>query len=102
MAQVKCNTVAAALTKNQITRTVDTLATLKAAISGLEQEADNLSDLLKHQGNGVYLGTLHKFLVATVIGKRLDSTLAKIYLTEDELKVCTLSTSTTSGRLYAL
>lgn len=96
------NSIAAALTKKQIVRTVDKLAALKAQISTLEAEADNLSDLLKYQGDGVFFGSLHKFMVATVTGKRLDSRLAQTFLTPGQLLDCMKSTSTTSGRLYAL
>lgn len=96
------NSIAAALTKKQIVRTVDKLAALKAQITSFEAEADNLADLLKHQGEGVYFGNMHKFMVATVIGKRLDSRLAQTFLTPGQLLDCMKSTSTTSGRLYAL
>jgi len=102
MAKTNSTAVAAALTANQIKRTVDKLAVLKAQISNLETEADNLVDLLKYQGEGVYFGNAHKFMVATVTGKRLDSALAQTFLTPAQLKKCMKSTSTTSGRLYAL
>lgn len=96
------NSIAAALTKKQIVRTVDKLAALKAQITNLEAEADNLSDLLKYQGDGVYFGNMHKFMVATVIGKRLDARLAQTFLTPGQLVECMKSSSTTTGRLYAL
>lgn len=96
------NSIAAALTKKQIVRTVDKLAALKAQITSLEAEADNLSDLLKCQGDGIYFGNMHKFMVATVTGKRLDARLAQTFLTPGQLLECMKSTSTTSGRLYAL
>ena len=102
MAKTNSNAVSAALTKNQITRTVDKLAALKAQITNLEAEADNLSDLLKYQGDGVYFGNMHKFMVATVIGKRLDARLAQTFLTPGQLVECMKSSSTTTGRLYAL
>lgn len=102
MAKTNSTAVAAALTTNQIKRTVDKLAALKAQISNLETEADNLADLLKNQGEGVYFGNAHKFMVATVTGKRLDSALAQTFLTPAQLKKCMKPTSTTSGRLYAL
>lgn len=102
MAKTNSTAVAAALTQNQIKRTVDKLAALKVQISNLETEADNLADLLKYQGEGVYFGNAHKFMVATVTGKRLDSALAQSFLTPAQLKNCMKSTSTTSGRLYAL
>jgi conjugal transfer/entry exclusion protein len=102
MAKTNSTACAAALTQNQIKRTVDKLAALKAQISNLETEADNLADLLKYQGEGVYFGNAHKFMVATVTGKRLDSALAQSFLTPAQLKKCMKSTSTTSGRLYAL
>ena len=102
MAKTNSTAVAAALTKKQITRTVDKLAALKAQISNLEAEADNLSDLLKLQGDGVYFGNLHKFMVATVISQRLDTRLAQTFLTPAQLSKRLKSTSTTSGRLYAL
>jgi hypothetical protein len=98
----KTNSIAAALTQKQIVRTVDKLAALKAQITNLEVEADNLSELLKHQGDGVYFGNMHKFMVATVIGKRLDSRLAQTFLAQGQLVECMKTTSTTSGRLYAL
>lgn len=98
----KTNSIAAQLTKKQIVRTVDKLAALKAQITNLEAEADNLSDLLKYQGDGVYFGNMHKFMVATVTGKRLDSRMAQTFLTPGQLLECMKSTSTTSGRLYAL
>lgn len=93
---------AAALTQKQIVRTVDKLAALKAQIANLELEADNLSDLLKHQGEGVYFGNLHKFLVATVTSQRLDTRLAQTFLTPVQLAECLKPTSITTGRLYAL
>ncbi|MDD2743006.1 MAG: hypothetical protein PHV02_12075 [Rhodocyclaceae bacterium] len=96
------NSIAAALTQKQIVRTVDKLAALKAQITNLEAEADNLSDLLKYQGEGVYFGNLHKFMVATVTGKRLDARLAQTFLTPGQLLECMKSTSTTTGRMYAL
>lgn len=102
MAKANHTAVAAALTPKQIVRTVDKLAALKAQISNLEAEADNLADLLKHQGEGIYFGNLHKFMVATVIGQRLDTRLAQTFLTPVQLSRCLKSTSTTSGRLYAL
>lgn len=102
MAKANHTAVCAALTKSQIIRTVDKLAALKAEISTLEQEADNLSDLLKHQGEGVYFGHAHKFMVATLTSKRLDTRLAQTFLTPGQLLDCLKSTSTTSGRLYAL
>ena len=98
----KTNSIAAALTQKQIVRTVDKLAALKAQITNLEAEADNLADLLKYQGEGVYFGNMHKFMVATVTGKRLDARLAQTFLTPGQLLECMKSTSTTSGRLYAL
>jgi hypothetical protein len=98
----KTNSIAAQLTQKQVIRTVDKLAALKAQITNLEAEADNLSDLLKYQGDGVYFGNMHKFMVATVIGKRLDARLAQTFLTPGQLLECMKSTSTTSGRLYAL
>jgi len=98
----KTNSTAAALTQKQIVRTVDKLAALKAQISNLELESDNLSDLLKYQGDGVYFGNMHKFMVATVTGKRLDSRLAQTFLTPGQLVECMKTTSTISGRLYAL
>ena len=102
MAKTNSTAVAAALTPKQIVRTVDKLAALKAQISNLEAEADNLADLLKYQGEGVYFGNMHKFMVATVTGKRLDSRLAQTFLTPGQLLECMKSTSTVSGRLYAL
>ena len=98
----KTNSIAAALTQKQIVRTVDKLAALKAQITNLEAEADNLSDLLKYQGEGVYFGNMHKFMVATVTGKRLDARLAQTFLTPGQLLECMKSTSTTTGRLYAI
>jgi hypothetical protein len=98
----KTNSIAAQLTQKQVIRTVDKLAALKAQITNLETEADNLADLLKYQGDGVYFGNMHKFMVATVIGKRLDSRLAQTFLTPGQLMECMKTTSTTSGRLYAL
>jgi hypothetical protein len=98
----KTNSIAAQLTTKQVIRTVDKLAALKAQITNLEAEADNLADLLKYQGDGVYFGNMHKFMVATVVGKRLDSRLAQTFLTPGQLLECMKSTSTTSGRLYAL
>jgi hypothetical protein len=79
------NSIAAALTKKQIVRTVDKLAALKAQISNLEMEADNLAELLKYQGDGIYFGNMHKYMVATVTGKRLDSRLAQTFLTPGQL-----------------
>ena len=98
----KTNSIAAQLTHKQVIRTVDKLAALKAQISNLEAEADNLSDLLKLQGEGVYFGNMHKFMVATVTGKRLDSRLAQTFLTPGQLVECMKTTTTTTGRLYAL
>ena len=102
MAAQHSTAVAAALTPKQIVRTVDKLAALKAQITNLEAEADNLADLLKYQGEGVYFGNMHKFMVATVTGKRLDARLAQTFLTPGQLLECMKTTSTTSGRLYAL
>ena len=102
MAAKHSTAVAAALTPKQIVRTVDKLAALKAQITNLEAEADNLADLLKYQGEGVYFGNMHKFMVATVTGKRLDARLAQTFLTPGQLLECMKTTSTTSGRLYAL
>ncbi len=96
----KTNSIAAQLTKKQVIRTVDKLAALKAQITNLE--ADNLVDLLKYQGEGIYFGNMHKFMVATVTGKRLDAQLAQTFLTPGQLLECMKSTSTTTGRLYAL
>jgi hypothetical protein len=102
MANANCNAVSVALTQKQIVRTVDKLSALKAQITNLEAEADNLSDLLKYQGEGVYFGNMHKFMVATVTGKRLDARLAQTYLTPGQLQECMKTTTATSGRLYAL
>lgn len=102
MAKTNSTACAAALTQNQIKRTVDKLAALKAQITNLEMEADNLSDLLKYQGDGVYFGNAHKFLVATVIGKRLDARLAQTFLMPGQLVECMKTSTTTTGRLYAL
>jgi hypothetical protein len=102
MAKTNSTACAAALTQKQIVRTVDKLAALKAQISNLELEADNLADLLKYQGEGVYFGNMHKFMVATVTGQRLDARLAQTFLTPGQLLECMKSTSTTTGRLYAL
>ncbi|MER2541450.1 MAG: hypothetical protein ABTQ26_19585 [Azonexus sp.] len=77
----KTNSIAAQLTQKQVIRTVDKLAALKAQITNLEAEADNLADLLKYQGEGVYFGNMHKFMVATVTGKRLDARQAQTFLT---------------------
>ena len=102
MAKANSTAVAAALTPKQIVRTVDKLAALKAQIANLETEADNLTDLLKLQGEGVYFGNMHKFMVATVTGQRLDTRLAQTFLTPAQLSQCLKMTSTTTGRLYAL
>lgn len=102
MAKTNSTAVAAALTPNQVKRTVDKLAALKAQIANIELEADNLADLLKAQGEGVYFGNAHKFMVATVVGHRLDARQAQTYLTPEQLLSCMKATSTTSGRLYAL
>lgn len=102
MAAKHSTAVAAALTQKQIVRTVDKLAALKAQIANLEAEADNLADLLKHQGEGVYFGNMHKFMVATVTGQRLDARLAQTFLTPGQLAECLKTTSTTTGRLYGL
>lgn len=102
MAKTNSTAVAAALTQKQIVRTVDKLAALKAQIANLETEADNLADLLKYQGEGVYFGNAHKFMVATVTGKRLDARLAQTFLTPGQLLECMKSSTTTTGRLYAL
>ena len=102
MAVQHSTAAAAALTPKQIVRTVDKLAALKAQISNLETEAENLSDLLKLQGPGVYFGNMHKFMVATVTGQRLDTRLAQTFLTPGQLAECLKPTSTTTGRLYAL
>ena len=102
MAAQHSTAVAAALTPKQIVRTVDKLAALKAQIANLEQEADNLTDLLKMQGEGVYFGNLHKFMVATVTSQRLDTRLAQTFLTPAQLAECLKTTTTTTGRLYAL
>lgn len=91
MAVQHSTAVAAALTPKQIVRTVDKLAALKAQIANLETEADNLADLLKHQGEGVYFG-----------GQRLDTRLAQTFLTPAQLSQCLKTTNTTTGRLYAL
>jgi hypothetical protein len=45
---------------------------------------------------------MHKFMVATVTGKRLDSRLAQTFLTPGQLVECMKTTTTTTGRLYAL
>jgi hypothetical protein len=102
MAAKHSTACAAALTQKQIVRTVDKLAALKAQIANLETEAENLSDLLKLQGSGVYFGNLHKFMVATVTCQRLDTRLAQTFLTPAQLVECMKTTSTTTGRLYAL
>jgi hypothetical protein len=102
MAAQHSTAVAAALTPKQIVRTVDKLAALKAQIANLEAEADNLADLLKYQGEGVYFGNLHKFMVATVTSQRLDTRLAQTFLTPAQLSECLKTTHTTTGRLYAL
>ncbi len=102
MAKTNSTACAAALTQKQIVRTVDKLAALKAQIANLETEAENLADLLKYQGEGVYFGNMHKFLVATVTGQRLDARLAQTSLTPGQLLECMKPTSTTTGRLYAL
>ncbi|MBL8420151.1 MAG: hypothetical protein JNK92_05890 [Dechloromonas sp.] len=102
MAATNSTRCAAALTQKQVVRTVDKLAALKAQIANLELEADNLADLLKYQGEGVYFGNLHKFMVATVTSQRLDTRLAQTFLTPAQLVECMKTTSTTSGRLYAL
>lgn len=102
MAKTNSTAVTAALTQKQIVCTVDKLAALKAQIANLETEADNLADLLKLQGEGVYFGNMHKFMVATITGKRLDARLAQTFLTPGQLLECMKSTSTTTGRLYAL
>ena len=102
MARTNSTACAAALTPKQVVRTVDKLAALKAQIANLEQEADNLTDLLKYQGEGVYFGNLHKFMVATVTGQRLDTRLAQTFLTPAQLAECLKTTTTTTGRLYAL
>lgn len=102
MAKTNSTACAAALTQKQIVRTVDKLAALKAQIANLETEAENLADLLKYQGEGVYFGNMHKFLVATVTGQRLDARLAQTFLTPGQLLECMKPTSTTTGRLYAL
>lgn len=102
MAARNSTAVAAALTRKQIVRTIDKLAALRVEIAGLEAEADNLADLLKYQGEGVYFGNLHKFMVATVTGQRLDTRLAQTFLTPAQLAECLKTTTTTTGRLYAL
>jgi hypothetical protein len=102
MAKTNSTACAAALTQKQIVRTVDKLAALKAQIANLETEADNLANLLKLQGEGVYFGNMHKFMVATVTGKRLDARLAQTFLTPGQLLECMKSSSATTGRLYAL
>lgn len=102
MAKTNSTAVAAALTPKQIVRTVDKLAALKAQIANLEIEAENLSDLLKEQGPGIYFGNLHKFMVTIVTAQRLDSRLAQTFLTPSQLSECLRTTSTTTGRLYAL
>lgn len=102
MAKTNSTAPASALTANQIKRTVDKLAALKAQIANIEAEADNLAELLKEQGEGVYFGNAHKFMVATVTGKRLDAREAQTYLTPEQLVSCMKTTSTTTGRLYAL
>ncbi len=102
MAKTNSTACAAALTQKQIVRTVDKLAALKAQIANLETEAENLADLLKYQGEGVYFGNMHKFLVATVPGQRLDARLAQTFLPPGQLLECMKPTSTTTGRLYAL
>lgn len=102
MAKTNSTACAVALTEKQILRTVDKLAALKAQIANLELETDNLIDLLKFQGEGVYFGHLHKFMVATVTSQRLDTRLAQTFLTPAQLAECLKSTTTTTGRLCAL
>jgi hypothetical protein len=45
---------------------------------------------------------MHKFMVATVTGQRLDTRLAQTFLTPGQLAECLKITSTTTGRLYAM
>jgi hypothetical protein len=102
MAARNSTAVAAALTQKQIVRTIDKLAALRAEMAALEAEADNLAELLKAQGQGVYFGTMHKYMVASVTGQRLDTRLAQTFLTPAQLADCLKTTTTTTGRLYAL
>lgn len=98
----KTNSIACALTDRQIKRTIDKLAALKAQIANLETEADELTDLLKLQGNGVFFGNAHKFIVAEVTSQRLDTKLAQSFLTPGQIIECTKSCISITGRLYAL
>lgn len=98
----KTNSIACQLTERQVKRTIDKLAALKAQIANLEAEADELSDLLKLQGNGVYFGNAHKYIVAEVTTQRLDAKLAQSYLTPGQIIECTKTCHSITGRLYAL
>ncbi len=101
MASQNCTTNAALLTPRQVTRAVDKLAILRAAIADLEHEAGNLSELLVMQGHGSHHGTRNIFHVGSVVESHLDIDMASAFLSPGVRQACMASEQKTTGMLYA-
>lgn len=82
MANAKSNVLS--LTARQLINTVDSYGQIKAQIRELQRQADNLSDLLKEQGDGEYLGRSYRAVINTSERASLDSTIVKGFLTPAE------------------
>ena len=78
-----------ALSSRQIRDSVDKLAVLKSQIRALKRQEEFLSDLIKNQGCGEYLG---KDYIATITSSErasLDTTTVKGFLTPAQINLAT-------------
>ena len=83
------NSKVVALSSRQLRDSVDKLAVIKAQIRSLKKQEEFLSDLIKDQGDGEYLGKEYIATVTTSERSSLDTATVKGFLTPAQLVAAT-------------
>lgn len=81
---------------------VDKLGELNAIIAAAKKKADAIKDKLIDSGYGEIEGKLFKAVIVAKTTVRLDTKLAKTYLTPAEIAACSKSSDSVSVTLYDL
>lgn len=83
------------LTAARIRKQVERAAYLQAHIRAATEELDGIKALFRRAGDGEYLGSAHRLVVATSHVTRLDLALVKSRLTPAEYLACCATSDVT-------
>ena len=94
MPQVNSNVIP--LTDRQQVRLIDQAGALAAQIRTLSKQLDEIKDIFKESGDGVYEGKQYKVIVNTFDKQTFDSGAAKALMTAGQIVACTKTATQTT------